>query len=172
MLLRRRRAGVAAASTRSRASLESGSSRSASTRRRPRARLEAFHRVENTYLSTFQALGGLGLVLGVVGLAAVIARNVLERRRELALLGAAGFTGRDLGRVVAGEQLGLLAAGLVIGLAAALVAIAPVLVARGGRLPALSFVWLALVALAGVISTLWATRHVRRLPIVESLRSE
>jgi hypothetical protein len=135
-------------------------------------RLAAYHRVENTYLSTFQALGGLGLVLGVVGLAAVIARNVLERRRELALLAASGYTGRDLGRVVAGEQLGLLAAGLVIGLAAALVAIAPVLVARGGRLPALSFVWLALVALAGVVSTMWATRQVRRLPIVASLRSE
>ena len=29
-----------------------------------RARLDAFHRVENTYLSTFQALGGLGLLLG------------------------------------------------------------------------------------------------------------
>ena len=56
-------------------------------------RLETYHRVENTYLSTFQALGGLGLVLGVVGLVAIIARNMLERRRELALLGAAGFIG-------------------------------------------------------------------------------
>ncbi len=27
-------------------------------------RLDEFHRVENTYLSTFQALGGLGLLLG------------------------------------------------------------------------------------------------------------
>ena len=136
-------------------------------------RLAAYHQVENTYLSTFQALGGLGLVLGVVGLAAVIARNVLERRRELALLAAAGFTRRDLGRVVAGEQLGLLAAGLVIGLAAALVAIAPVLVARGGRLP-------------GVVVRLARARRARRrhlddvgdddslsdLPIVQSLRSE
>ena len=46
-------------------------------------RLEAFHRVENTYLSTFQSLGGLGLLLGTIGLAAVMFRNVLERRREL-----------------------------------------------------------------------------------------
>ena len=58
-------------------------------------RLEAFHRVENTYLSTFQSLGGLGLVLGTLGLAAIVARNVFERRRELALLGAAGFTAGD-----------------------------------------------------------------------------
>ena len=54
-------------------------------------RLAAFHRVENTYLSTFQSLGGLGLVLGTIGLAAVLLRNVLERRRELALLRAVGY---------------------------------------------------------------------------------
>jgi hypothetical protein len=30
-------------------------------------RLAGFHRVENTYLSTFQSLGGLGLVLGTLG---------------------------------------------------------------------------------------------------------
>ena len=51
-------------------------------------RIAAFHRVENTYLSTFQSLGALGLLLGTAGLAAVLLRNVLERRRELALLRA------------------------------------------------------------------------------------
>ena len=51
-------------------------------------RIAAFHRVENTYLSTFQSLGSLGLLLGTAGLAAVLLRNVLERRRELALLRA------------------------------------------------------------------------------------
>jgi hypothetical protein len=54
-------------------------------------RLAAYHRVENTYLSTFQSLGILGLALGTMGLAAVVLRNVLERRRELALLRAVGF---------------------------------------------------------------------------------
>ncbi|MET0167365.1 MAG: FtsX-like permease family protein, partial [Vicinamibacterales bacterium] len=42
-------------------------------------RLAQFHRVENTYLSTFQTLGGLGLLLGTFGLATVLLRNVLER---------------------------------------------------------------------------------------------
>jgi ABC-type lipoprotein release transport system permease subunit len=54
-------------------------------------RLANFHRVENTYLSTFQMLGGLGLILGTLGMAAVLLRNVLERRRELALLRAVGL---------------------------------------------------------------------------------
>jgi hypothetical protein len=35
-------------------------------------RLANFHRVENTYLSTFQMLGGLGLALGTLGMAAVL----------------------------------------------------------------------------------------------------
>ena len=56
-------------------------------------RLDSFHRVENTYLSTFQALGALGLLLGTVGLATVMFRNVLERRREMALLRAVGYNG-------------------------------------------------------------------------------
>ena len=49
-------------------------------------RLQDLQRVENTYLSIFQGLGGLGLLLGTAGLAVVIARNVMERAREFALL--------------------------------------------------------------------------------------
>ncbi len=135
-------------------------------------KLEAYHRVENTYLSTFQTLGGLGLVLGTIGLAAVTARNVLERRRELALLAAAGYRLRDLSVMVVAENLGLVAIGLGVGVVAALVSIAPVLIARGGRPPALSMVWLLAVAVAGVVAALVATRAVRRLPLLASLRSE
>ena len=135
-------------------------------------RLETYHRVENTYLSTFQALGGLGLVLGVVGLTAIVARNILERRRELALLGAAGYSGRDLQRLLLGEHLALIVAGLAIGVAAALVAIAPVLIGRGTGLPLHALLWLLPVAVTGVVVTVLATRSVRRLPLVASLRGE
>ena len=54
-------------------------------------RLANFLAVQNTYLSTFQTLGGLGLLLGTLGLATVMVRNVLERRPELALLNALGL---------------------------------------------------------------------------------
>jgi putative ABC transport system permease protein len=54
-------------------------------------RLARFLSVQNTYLSTFQTLGGLGLLLGTFGLATVMLRNVLERQSELALLRAVGF---------------------------------------------------------------------------------
>jgi len=135
-------------------------------------RLDAYHRVENTYLSTFQALGGLGLLLGCFGLVAITARNVLERRRELALLGAAGFTGRTLQRLIVLESGTVIAVGLIIGLLAALVAIAPVLIARGTPPSFLPLVTLALVALVGLASAIGAARSVRRLPLVASLRSE
>jgi hypothetical protein len=135
-------------------------------------RLAAYHRVENTYLSTFQALGGLGLVLGSFGLMAVIARNVLERRRELALLGASGFSGRQLQRLVAIEHIAVVVAGLAIGLAAALIAVAPVALERSRGLPWGALAWLAAVGAIGMIAAFMATRSVRRLPLVASLRSE
>ena len=102
------------------------------------ARLAAFHRVENTYLSTFRALGGLGLILGTVGLAAVLMRNVLERRRELALLRAVGYRPRHLSVMVLAENLFLLVAGLATGAVCALVAVAPAISVRGGHLPVIS----------------------------------
>ena len=75
-------------------------------------RLEAYLAVENTYLSTFQALGGLGLVLGSLGLAVVLLRGVWERRGELALLRALGWRRRTLGWLVLAENGFLLLLGL------------------------------------------------------------
>ncbi len=67
--------------------------------------------VENTYISTFQSLGGLGLLLGTIGLAAVLLRNVLERRKELALLGAVGYGRAQVFSVVLAENVMLLVCG-------------------------------------------------------------
>ena len=68
-------------------------------------RLANFHRVENTYLSTFQMLGGLGLALGTFGMAAVLLRNVFERRRELALLRAVGYNSSHFAAMVITENV-------------------------------------------------------------------
>ena len=75
-------------------------------------RLEAYLAVENTYLTTFQALGGLGLVLGSLGLAVVLLRGVWERRGELALLLRAALgAGRRSARLVLAENGFLLLVG-------------------------------------------------------------
>ena len=136
-------------------------------------RLAAFHRVENTYLSTFQALGGLGLLLGTLGLAAVLLRNVVERRRELALLRAVGYRPEHLRTIVIAENAFLLVAGTVIGAVCALVAIAPAFTERGGHLPNPSLALLLLaVPLAGMAASLAAVRAVSRAPLLETLRAE
>jgi len=135
-------------------------------------RLAAFHRVENTYLSTFQTLGGLGLLLGTIGLAAVLFRNVLERRRELGLLTAVGYSKADLGRLVLTENLATLAAGLFSGILAACLAIAPVLASRGVGFSVLSMgALLAGVFAAGAAAVILATRAAMRLPLISSLRA-
>ena len=137
------------------------------------ARLAAFHRVENTYLSTFRSLGGLGLVLGTVGLGAVLLRNVLERRRELALLRAVGYRPRQLATMVIAENMLLLLLGLVTGTACALLAIAPAVLLRGGRLPAASLSFLlAAVLVTGIAASLAATAAALRSPLLMALRSE
>ena len=88
-------------------------------------RLASFHRVENTYLSTFQALGGLGLLLGTIGLATVMFRNVLERRRELGLLRAVGYDRARMTVMIVAEAVFLLAVGMIAGVGCAAIAIAP-----------------------------------------------
>ncbi|MBI4262870.1 MAG: FtsX-like permease family protein [Acidobacteria bacterium] len=138
------------------------------------AKLAEFHRVENTYLSTFQTLGGLGLLLGTVGLATVLLRNVLERRRELALLGAVGYRRAHFMLMVAAENTLLLVGGLAAGAVCAGLAIAPAVAERGGRVPLTSGGALLLFAVLviGLLSSLVATRLATRGPLLESLRAE
>ena len=138
-----------------------------------RARLASYHQVENTYLSTFQALGALGLLLGTIGLAAVLARNVLERRRELALLGAVGYTPAHLRTIVTAETMLLVGTGVFIGTVAALVAIAPTVIERSTSLPFGNLALLIVgVVATGLLAAVAATRVATATPIVEALKAE
>lgn len=139
-----------------------------------RERLAAFHEVENTYLSTFQALGALGLLLGVAGLAAVLMRNVFERRKELGLLRAIGFEGQDLSKMVVAENSYIVLAGVALGFICAVVAILPAVIERGIHgLPVSTMLLLAGgVAASGLLASTAAVRFVRRLPLLSSLRSD
>jgi ABC-type lipoprotein release transport system permease subunit len=136
-------------------------------------RLASFHQVENTYLSTFQMLGGLGLLLGTVGLAAVLLRNVLERRRELALLRALGYRQKHFFAMAIAENALLLVSGLLIGGVCSLLAIAPALIERGGRPPAAALALiLGSVLLAGLLTSVAATAVALRSPLLSALREE
>jgi ABC-type lipoprotein release transport system permease subunit len=136
-------------------------------------RLAAFQAVENTYLSTFQALGGLGVLLGTAGLAVVLLRNVWERQGELALLRALGYAPRDLGLMVVAENALLVLVGLGLGIMAALVAVLPHLIERAQSLPWAGILGLVLLVLAfGLGAGLVALVTALRAPLLPALRRE
>ncbi len=136
-------------------------------------KLADFHAVQNTFLSTFRTLGGLGLLLGTVGLAIVLLRNVLERRGEMAALRAFGFRRSTLTWMVLIENGLLLVAGLIIGTVAALVTAAPHLLAEGAAIPwAQIFGTLAAILLFGLAACTVASVAALRIPLLGTLKAE
>ena len=115
-------------------------------------RLAAFHSVENTYISIFNVLGGLGVILGAAGLGLVTARNLAERKDELAMLHTIGISKKVTRSVITKEVRNLILASLLIGLVAALVSILPSLPQQPAPLTTLA--WIAGLAL---LTTLCAT---------------
>lgn len=138
-----------------------------------RERWASYHEVENTYLATFQALGSLGLLLGTVGLGAVLARNVLERKREIGLLKAVGFSPADVRGMVLSESLALVGGGLLLGAVSAIVAVLPALRDRAHAIPIQALAGLlAAVAITGVLASLFAVRIAHRTPVLSAIKSE
>ena len=136
-------------------------------------RLREFAAVEHTYLAVFQALGGLGLLLGTLGLGIVVLRNVLERRSELALLLAVGWRRREVHALLIGEHALLLGAGIACGVVPALVAVLPALLSPGAGIPWVSLLFtLLLVAGSGVLAIVWSTRMALRGPLLAALGNE
>ena len=135
--------------------------------------LNAFNAVQNTYLDTFQVLGGLGLLLGSAGLGVVVLRNVLERRGELAVLLAAGFRPRALRWLVLSEHAALECLGLLVGMVAALAAVLPALLSLAAPVSYLSLAaTLGLVFVSGLLWTWAAARLALRGELLQALRNE
>ena len=135
-------------------------------------RLASFRAVENTYISTFQSLGGLGVLLGTFGLALVLFRNIIERRGELATLRAFGFRRQLLAKMLFLESCFLLIIGMLIGVVAGFVAI----LGSQGHLPA--FPWLSLTITLlfifgfGIIANSIAVAVALRSPLLSTLKTE
>ncbi|HEY7116854.1 MAG TPA: FtsX-like permease family protein, partial [Tepidisphaeraceae bacterium] len=137
------------------------------------ARLQAYHQVANTYLSTFRVLGSLGLMLGTIGLAVVLVRNLIERRPELALLSALGFDPQRRTRLVLWENVSLLLLGMLIGAGCALAGVIPNVLTSAYRINvrALSIA-LAAVLVVGLASLVIAVRLAGRRVTPAALRTE
>ena len=136
------------------------------------ARLASYRAVENTYISTFQSLGGLGVLLGTFGLALIFFRNISERRGELATLRAFGFRRQLLSRMLFLESCFLLVVGMLIGIVAGLAAV----IAFQGHFPIFPWVSLTITLLFifgfGIIANAVAVAVALRSPLLNTLKSE
>lgn len=136
-------------------------------------RLAEFNQVENTYLSIFTALGALGMMIGSIGLGIVILRNVMERRNELAILRAVGYSRNELQKVVLSEHWILMIFGLMIGIVSALIAALPALRSPGIKFPFMFMIaTLTLIILNGLVWTLIASRISTSGDLISALRNE
>ena len=137
------------------------------------ARLAMFNAVQNTYLSIFAALGGLGMILGSVGLGAVVLRNLMERRSELAVMTALGFRRPRLYWLIVFENGLLLEIGLLCGVVSAIVAVWPALRGSGGDIPYLLLIALIVLIWASGIAWISIAGYLSlRGSLIQSLRSE
>ena len=128
--------------------------------------LAAFHQVENTYIAIFNVLGTLGVILGSLGLAIVVARNLHERRGEFAVMTAIGIPRVVLARMVFSEFGRLVLWGISIGALASAIAVWP----NVTTLPAAPTLGLVAGLLAGIVALnlacgwmifRWSTRDLR-----------
>lgn len=132
-------------------------------------RLAAFHSVENTYISIFNVLGGLGVILGAAGLGLVTARNLSERRHEFARLHQMGVSRKIIRSLIVRETRQFILWAVGIGLLAAVVSILPAL-PKTGLLTTLSWIAaLALMFLLTAASCAWFAY--RRFSLCQDLSS-
>jgi len=128
--------------------------------------------VQNTYLKTFQSLGGLGLLLGTIGLAIAQLRSAVERQGELAVMRAIGFSRPRLARGIMLESATLLLIGIGCGIFCAMITVAPHAI-TGQALPPVAQPIIAIlgIAIVGLIAGVVAVVKVVQMPLIESLRS-
>lgn len=124
-------------------------------------RLAAFHEVENTYITIFNILGGLGIILGSLGVGIVTARNLAERQDEFTTLHKLGLAQPACAAIIKSEVRAMIIWGLGLGLLSALIAIIPVI---GGTITILDLLWmLSLVLMMALIANFVGTRAVKKL---------
>lgn len=134
--------------------------------------LRDFLRVENTYLAIFLVLGGLGLVLGSAGAGMVLLFNVMDRRAELAMMQAVGFSDAAIRKLLLAEHLGLFTAGLVAGGCSALIAVLPSLKTADTGTVVLGLLLPVVILASGFVWVTLAGRLALKRNLLDSLRNE
>jgi len=136
-------------------------------------RLAQFNAVENTYLSVFMMLGGLGMLIGTIGLGIVLLRNLAERKQETALYLALGFKQNYITKLLFAENLLILLTGIGIGTVAAFAGILPSFLSPAFQLPAtFLLVIIALILLNGILWIYFPVKSALKKNLIQSLRKE
>ena len=136
------------------------------------ARLNEFNSVENTYLAIFLMLGALGVLIGVGGLAVVMARSIMERKSEIALFTALGYRRDQIFMMIFREYLVLLVAGLAAGLLPALIAAFPSLASGSGNM-AFTMIIVSVILMNGILWILLvANLMIKKTGMAAILRNE
>jgi putative ABC transport system permease protein len=122
---------------------------------------------------------GLGLVIGIAGLGVVMIRAVRERRREIGMLRAMGFSSATVRRSVMLEAAFISLQGIVLGVGLGMVTSYNLLVnsdAFGGQRLDFSWPWAVLAAIAiiplffSLLATAWPATQAARIKPAVALR--
>ena len=137
------------------------------------SRLAAFNAVENTYLMVFMLLGGLGVIIGTLGLGIVLLRNIQQRRQELSVYLALGFTKHFVMKAILAEHFLILAAGLLMGTVAALAGILPSMLSPAYKAPGMLIGLILMVIIAnGLLWIYFPARAALKKDLLPGLRDE
>ena len=136
-------------------------------------RLAQFNAVENTYLSVFMLLGGLGIIIGTLGMGIVLLRNLTERKQEISLYQALGFRHHFILKIIFAENFFILLAGIGIGTIAAFTGILPSFFSPAFRMPTVFLLALILVILLnGIVWIYFPIKSALRKNLIQALRKE
>jgi hypothetical protein len=135
-------------------------------------RLASFYEVTNTYLSVFGVFGALGMITGIGGLGFVLLRNYNKRRREFALMLAAGFSFKRIRKMILTEQIVILLAGVFSGIFSAIIATLPT-IKRSQDMPWFFLLIMVLtISLTGLIALFISVREISEDSLTVSLKNE
>lgn len=137
-------------------------------------KLAEFKSVENTYLTIFLVMGGFGLIIGTIGLAIVLARSILERRNEIAVLVATGFSRKTISNLLFKEYFVLLITGIIGGTISAIIATLPAWLNQTGNFsPGFVLLLMLVILVNGIIWIMMISKwQLKRLKILPALRND
>ncbi len=136
-------------------------------------RLAQFNSVENTYLSVFMLLGGLGVILGTFGLGIVVLRNIRDRQAEIALYLAIGFKKTFIFRLLVAEYAFILISGIFIGTVAAFTGLLPSLIQASTQVPwNFIIIILFIILTSGMLWIFFPIKNALKNNLVQTLRTE